>query len=125
MAELELGTLLEAASNEKIGSNAENLTAFFKEMENIVKMGDMFLGLINKLERSVLFSTAFKTAIKNSGVEVAPLVKEPQGGIIPSSGTHAAILENINKLNQEQLGELLKNIAEVEARKSNVPTSNK
>ena len=115
MGEIDLETILKVASDEKLATNATSITDLFKEVDSIIKQADKILAFINRLERSTLVGTLMKAQMKKAGVEVGPLTKEI--GIVPSTNTHAKILENINKLNEAQLKELMERLMELDKKK--------
>jgi uncharacterized protein (DUF342 family) len=114
--EMDLETILKAASDDKLATNAESFTDLINSIDGIIKQGDKILGFINRLERSTLVGTLMKAQMKKAGVDVGPLTKD-DGGIHPRTDSHAQILQNINSLDENQLKDLVQRLLELDQKK--------
>lgn len=121
MAEMDLEKVLQAASNEKLATNAQTFTGFLKEADNSLKTFDGIIdhldkiyGFINKLERSPLVGTLFRQTYGND--KIGPLIKD-DGGIHPKTNAHATILNSINLLDEHQLQDLVQRLMEIDQKK--------
>lgn len=119
MSELDLDTILKAASSDAVGKNADSILGMLQEITRILAEMDKVMGFLKKMESSILISTAVRLKAKQAGIELTPL--SSNDGLIPASENHGKVMENINKLTQEQLGELMNALKEYDAKKNPKP----
>ncbi len=105
MPELDLDKLIEAMGSSEVGKNADSISELLTEANKIIGELDKILLFLKKLESSIMVSAVIKLKAKEKGIDLKPLTQE---GIIANSDMHKQVLENINKLSQEQLGEMIR-----------------
>lgn len=121
MGEFDLEAILKVAADEKVGANAQSLTGFFKEADNFLNSFDNIIDhldkayvFVHKMERSPIMGTIFRQYYGSD--KIGPLVKE-EPGIVPKTVAHEQILLNINKLDENQLKDLVQRLVEVDKQK--------
>jgi Asp-tRNA(Asn)/Glu-tRNA(Gln) amidotransferase C subunit len=117
--ELDLASVLKVAESEKVAGNAMSITEMFKETDNLIQQFDKILAFLNRMERSSLVGTIIRQQMKKNNVEVGPLIRED--GIIPATESHKQILENINRMNEAQLKEMINALMEYEKAQKSLP----
>lgn len=113
---IDLDLLLKAAGDEKLAANANTFTDLLNSLDSVLNKADKVAGIIHKFERSPLVSTWLRAGWQKAGIEVGPLVKDYEG-VVPSTKAHALILDNINKLNEDQLRQLMERLQELDKKK--------
>lgn len=104
--------------SEGVGKNADSILGLLTEANKVIGELDKILLFLKKLESSIMVSAVVKLKAKQAGIELSPLTQE---GIIASSDMHKQVMENINKLSQEQLGDLLKALQEYDRKANTKP----
>lgn len=108
MPEFDLDKLIGAMGDETTGKNVTSILGLLQEANKIIGELDKILAFAKKLEGNIIISAAVKMQAKKAGIELTPL--SPENTISPASDTHKIILENINRLNPEQLKGLMEAI---------------
>jgi hypothetical protein len=114
MSEIDLDSILKAASSDTVGKNADSILGMLQQANQIIGEMDKVLLFLKKIESSILVSAAVKMKAKAAGIELTPLSND---GLIPVTEVHGKVMENINKLNIEQLNELIKIVRDYDGSK--------
>lgn len=118
MGELNLDKLVDALGSDAVGKNADSLLGLLQNANKLIGELDKILAFANKLEGNIILSTVVKMKAKAAGIELTPLSPaQREGGIIPASEAHKQILENINRMSQAQITEMVKALSEYDERK--------
>jgi hypothetical protein len=109
-----LDSILKAASSDAVGKNADSILGMLQQANQIIGEMDKVLLFLKKIESSILVSAAVKMKAKAAGIELTPLSND---GLIPVNDARGLVMQNINKLSEEQFTELVKVLKEYDGRK--------
>lgn len=112
MAEVDFEKILQLASSDKVGANAESLSGMLKEAEGVIKLVEK---VVNVADRAGALPGLVRALGKKYEVDVdTPLrTREDSKSIIPASEYHAQVLSELNRIPEKELKKQFEEAAKV------------
>lgn len=111
MAELDFEQLVKLAENPQTKETAMSVNDIIKNLDGFLKQGDQIVNFIEKLEQRPSISLLIRQAADKNKLSLEPLSKPIQTvevGVKASSPTHEEMYKELNKIPEEQLKEMIK-----------------
>ena len=112
MAEVNFEKLMELASSDQVGKNAESLSGMLKEAESVLNFADR---VIKVVDRAGALPGLVRAMGKKYGVDVETPLRTQHGedGIIPTSEYHKKLFEHLNGVPEKDLQKQIEDSAKM------------